>query len=51
MDWCEAHLDACEDISKRARRYVRGFNDSLVACKHGAARLREYLDKVTVVVH
>jgi hypothetical protein len=51
MDWCEGHLDECEAIAKRATAYVRGFNDTERACRQGARRLREYLDKVTIVVH
>jgi len=29
---------------------VRGFNDTQRACRQGAARVKEYLEKVTVVV-
>lgn len=51
MDWCEAHLSECAAVARRATQFVEGFNDTQKACRQGSRRLREYLDKVTVVVH
>lgn len=51
MDWCETHLEECEAISRRATQFVAGFNDTQKACRQGARRLKEYLDKVTIVLH
>ena len=51
MEECERDLTACEAVSERASKYMQsGFGEVDKTYVQAAARLREYLDKVTIEV-
>jgi hypothetical protein len=51
MDECERDLGRCKEVSERASKYMKsGFGETETTYKQAAARLKEYLDKVTIEV-
>ncbi|KAM3568495.1 hypothetical protein VYU27_009380 [Nannochloropsis oceanica] len=51
IEECERDLERCEAVSERASKYMKsGFGDIDRTYAQAAARLREYLDKVTIEI-
>ena len=51
MEECEEDLGRCEEVSERASEYVKsGFGETERTYRQAAARLKEYLDRVTIEV-